>query len=160
MKTLTAKDIMSRNILTVPSDMNVHELAGFFTEKMISGAPVVNDAGTLLGVVSLADIVRNDERRVTIAGEAMASEYYLSGWEDELSSDDMQELHLEANADLTVAEIMTPLLFKVSEMQPISELADTMISGRIHRLLVTRDDKIVGIITTLDMLKAIREYTS
>jgi signal-transduction protein with cAMP-binding, CBS, and nucleotidyltransferase domain len=37
-------------------------------------------------------------------------------------------------------------------------MADAMIGGRIHRLIVTRDDQVVGIVTTLDMLKAIREY--
>ncbi|MFQ5675044.1 MAG: CBS domain-containing protein, partial [bacterium] len=63
MKTLRAKDVMNTNVLTVNNDMTVHELALFFTENMISGAPVVDEAGKLLGVVSLSDIVRNDDRR-------------------------------------------------------------------------------------------------
>ena len=59
MKHLKAKDIMNSDVLTVRDDMTVHELANFFTDKMISGAPVVNNMGQLLGVVSLSDIVRN-----------------------------------------------------------------------------------------------------
>lgn len=160
MKSLTAKDIMNRNVISVSSDLSVHELATFFTENMISGAPVVNEQSELIGVVSLADIVRNDDRRAKIAQSHLESDYYLHGWENELSREDMEELHVEENEDLTVREIMTPLLFQVSEEQPLSELADTMIGGRIHRLLVTKNNKVVGIITTLDMLKAIRKYAN
>ena len=138
----------------------MHELANFFTEKMISGAPVVNKDGKLVGVVSLSDIVRNDERRTAIVNDKQESDYYLSGWEDNLNSDEIQELHLEEDDSLTVRNIMTPLIFKVKETELISAMSDIMIGGRIHRLLVTRDEKVVGIITTLDMLKAIRDHAN
>lgn len=159
MKDITAKDIMNPNVISVPLEMTVRQLTNFFTEKMISGAPVTDEGGKLLGVVSLSDIVRNDERRSAIVKDTEERSYYLHGWEDDLDVDEVQELHLEIGDDLTVKEIMTPLIFKVTETERISEMADIMISGRIHRLFVTRDDKVVGIITSLDMLKAIREYT-
>lgn len=158
MKNLIAKDIMNPSVISVEEDLSVHELANFFTEKMISGAPVVNKDGKLVGVVSLSDIVRNDERRTAIVNDKQESDYYLSGWEDNLNSDEIQELHLEEDDSLTVRNIMTPLIFKVKETELISAMSDIMIGGRIHRLLVTRDEKVVGIITTLDMLKAIRDH--
>lgn len=158
MKNLIAKDIMNPSIISVEEDFSVHELANFFTDKMISGAPVVNKDGKLVGVVSLSDIVRNDERRTAIVTDKKESDYYLSGWEDNLNSDEIQELHLEEDDSLTVRNIMTPLIFKVEETELISTMSDIMIGGRIHRLLVTRDEKVVGIITTLDMLKAIRDH--
>ncbi len=160
MKNLIAKDIMNPSVISVEEDLSVHELANFFTEKMISGAPVVNKDGKLVGVVSLSDIVRNDERRMAIVNDKQESDYYLSGWEDNLNSDEIQELHLEEDDSLTVRNIMTPLIFKVKETEPISAMSDIMIGGRIHRLLVTRDEKVVGIITTLDMLKAIRDHAN
>ena len=160
MKNLIAKDIMNPSVISVEEDLSVHELANFFTEKMISGAPVVNKDGKLVGVVSLSDIVRNDERRTAIVNDKQESDYYLSGWEDNLNSDEIQELHLEEDDSLTVRNIMTPLIFKVKETELISAMSDIMIGGRIHRLLVTRDEKVVGIITTLDMLKAIREHAN
>jgi len=159
MKELTAKDIMNPDVVSVSIDMTVHALAGFFTEKMISGAPVIDETNKLIGVVSTADIVRNDDRRTKIAHEKHDANYYLHGWEDELNADEMEDFHVEEDEDLTVSQIMTPLLFKVNEDQPISELADMMIKGRIHRLLVAHQEEVVGIITTLDMLNAIREYT-
>ncbi len=160
MKNLIAKDIMNPSVISVEEDLSVHELANFFTEKMISGAPVVNKDGKLVGVVSLSDIVRNDERRTAIVNDKQESDYYLSGWEDNLNSDEIQELHLEEDDSLTVRNIMTPLIFKVKETELISAMSDIMIGGRIHRLLVTRDEKVVGIITTLDMLKAIRDHAN
>ena len=160
MKNLIAKDIMNPSVISVEEDLSVHELANFFTEKMISGAPVVNKDGKLVGVVSLSDIVRNDERRTAIVNDKRESDYYLSGWEDNLNSDEIQELHLEEDDSLTVRNLMTPLIFKVKETELISAMSDIMIGGRIHRLLVTRDEKVVGIITTLDMLKAIRDHAN
>ncbi len=159
MKKLTAKDIMTTDVITVRDDMNVHDLANFFTEEMISGAPVVDEDNRLIGVVSVSDIVRNDMRRSTIIAGDRENNYYLQGWQDNFDESDLKELHLEKDDGLTVADIMTPLLFKVSEAAAIAEMADIMIKGRIHRLLVTRDDKVVGIITTLDMLTTMRAFT-
>lgn len=158
MKNLTAKDIMNTEVFTVRDDMTVHELAIFFTEKMISGAPVVNKDNKLIGVVSLSDIVRNDAQRSAIIKTEHESDFYLSGWEDELNEEDLHELHLEKDDGMSVGEIMTPIIFQVPETTPITDMADTMINGRIHRLLVTKEERVLGIVTTLDMLKAMRAY--
>jgi CBS domain-containing protein len=45
----------------------------------------------------------------------------------------------------------------VSETATVGEVADVMINGRIHRVIVTRDDRVVGIVTTLDLLRALRD---
>jgi CBS domain-containing protein len=65
----------------------------------------------------------------------------------------MVKLHVEENESLPVREIMTPTIYTVPEDTPISDIAKAMVAGRIHRLLVTRGTRLVGIITTLDMLK-------
>ncbi len=159
MKSLTAKDIMNPKVITVPAEMTVHELASFFTETMISGAPVVDANNKLVGVVSLSDIVRHDGHRSAIRQTDNTANYYLHGWEDDLDESDIHEFHVEEDEGLTVADIMTPVIFKVSEATEITEMAETMINGRIHRLIVTRGDEVVGIVTTLDMLKTVRSYT-
>ena len=58
---------------------------------------------------------------------------------------------------LTVRVILTPAVYTVPEDTPTSRIAQTMISGRIHRLLVTRNEEVVGIVTSLDMLKLLCE---
>jgi CBS domain-containing protein len=55
-----------------------------------------------------------------------------------------------------VRDIMTPMIFSVSEDTSVQEVAETMLKGRIHRVFVTRDNKLAGIVTALDMLKVIR----
>lgn len=50
---------------------------------------------------------------------------------------------------------MTPFVYRVQEDAPIAELADIMVSGRIHRLFVTREDTIVRVVSALDILKTL-----
>jgi CBS domain-containing protein len=157
-KKLTAKDIMNPEVITVRDDLTVQELADLFTERMISGAPVVDDDGRLVGVVSLSDVVRAGGRKSGLRSNASPADYYTSGWENSVGDDELEELHVENDGDQLVRDIMTPTIFEVPESMPIGEMADTMIRGRIHRLIVTRGDHVVGIVSTLDMLKAIRSH--
>jgi CBS domain-containing protein len=155
MKDLIAKDIMISEVIVVRDDMSVSELAATLMSNMISGAPVVNNSGALVGVVSATDIVRGDALR---ASEVRASSsYYLSGWEDQMDKEELRAFRVVESEGLLVRDIMTPLIFSVSENATIGEMADVMIKGRIHRLIVTRDDQVVGIVTTLDLLRALRD---
>jgi predicted transcriptional regulator len=157
MKYLTAKDVMNPHIISVPADWTIEELAQFLIDKAITGAPVVSESGKLVGVVSLTDIVRHDSLAEMELRANEPHDYYLHGWEDRLTPEDLSSFHVEEKPQVFVRDIMTPLIFKVNENTPIQEVADTMIGGRVHRLLVTRGEKIVGIVTTMDMLKVIRE---
>jgi len=152
---LTAEDIMTPDVITVGAHMTVQELSDVFSEHMISGAPVVDEGGKMIGVVSVSDVARKGARRV---GNVRA-DYYLHGWEDHLDVDDLRGLHIEAQDEL-VRDIMTPVVFTVSREATLDEMAETMIGGRVHRLVVTKDDRVVGIVTTLDMLKVLRDQRS
>jgi CBS domain-containing protein len=154
---LTAKDIMNPDVVLVYSDMSVHELAAKLTEHGISGAPVLDRDGFLVGVVSLSDIVANDGHRSSIRGGEHVGDFFLQGWEDDLDETELRPFHVVDDDDgMTVADILTSVIYKVDETTDIAAMADTMIQGRIHRLVVTRDDAVVGIVSTLDMLKALR----
>jgi predicted transcriptional regulator len=157
MRSLTAKDIMNQHVVSVPADWTLEELAQFLIDKAISGAPVKDENGKLIGVVSLTDIVRHDSLAEMDLRADTPSDYYLHGWESHLAPEDLSSFHVEEKAQLTVRDLMTPIIFKVDENTPIYDVADVMLGGRIHRLLVTRGEQIVGIVTTMDMLKAIRE---
>jgi CBS domain-containing protein len=74
-----------------------------------------------------------------------------------LAPEDLSAFHIEEKTQMTVRDLMTPIIFKVDENTPIQDVADVMLGGRIHRLLVTRGEQIVGIVTTMDMLKVIKE---
>ncbi len=153
MKDLKARDIMNTDVLSVRDDMTVQELAGFLTEREILGAPVVDSEGEVVGVVSCTDIAQSTSTGANILLERSTPGFYEHGWEDKLGPDELERLHLEENESLPVKEIMTPTIYTVPEDTPISDIAKAMVAGRIHRLLVTRGTRLVGIITTLDMLK-------
>jgi CBS domain-containing protein len=103
-------------------------------------------------VVSATDIAENEVEGVEFVPDPASPDSYVRGWEDKLNPEDLRRLHMEGRTR-QVRDIMTPAVYTVEEDTPVSSLAKTMIAGRVHRLLVMRDQNIVGIVTTLDMLK-------
>jgi CBS domain-containing protein len=147
--TPTAKDVMNPVVLTVRDDMTVRELATFLTENEISGAPVLDPRGKLAGVVSLRDIVESTAEGAEETDER--PRVSKMGWGDRMTPSELSQMHLE-NEGLLVREIMTPSVYTVTEDTPVAKVAETMIRGHIHRLVVTRRREAVGIISTLDLL--------
>jgi CBS domain-containing protein len=152
MPQLNAADVMSTQVLAVRPDMSVHELAAFLTENQITGAPVLDAHGRLVGVVSETDIAECESDRAELVRDRSDPEFDLRGWEDKANVEDMRELHVEGG-DLAVRDIMTPAAYTIPHDTPVSKVAQTMVAGRIHRLLVTRASRVVGIVTSLDLLK-------
>jgi CBS domain-containing protein len=147
MRPITASDLMNPEVLTVRDDMSVRDLALFLIENEISGAPVADAEGRLVGVVSLVDIAAVtsgvDRRRADGSG------FFGPDWDDGLDEEDMEDLDQDG---LRVADIMTPQIFSVPEDATVSQIASLMLQGHLHRLLVTREDRAIGIITTSDLL--------
>jgi CBS domain-containing protein len=158
MKELTAEDVMNRQVLTVDPDMTVHELAVFLTENQISGAPVTDRSGRLLGVVSLTDIAESEVDRTELASKGGDPVEEVRGWEEEATADELRGLHVESGG-VVVRDIMTPTAYTVLPDTPVSQLARTMIAGRIHRLMVVREHRVLGIVTSLDLLKLLTGET-
>ncbi|WP_455365517.1 CBS domain-containing protein [Kaarinaea lacus] len=151
----TVKDIMTTNVQSVKDDWSLETLSQFFFDKQISGAPVVDTNDKLVGVVSLSDLTRNHTLPV-FHSEDSGHDYYqhtrsVSG----ISEEDLSRLKLETQSMVTVKDIMTPMVFEITEDTSIEKVAETMLKGHIHRVMVTRDKKLVGIVTTMDMLKTI-----
>jgi CBS domain-containing protein len=151
MKELVASDVMQSPVLAVRPDLTVRELAIFLTENQISGAPVMDGQGRLQGVVSLSDIAQGGADEGGLALNESDPDASVHGWEEEATSDEMRELHVEG-AEALVRDIMTPTAFVVPDDTPVSRVARTMVAGRIHRLLVVRGRSVVGIVTSLDLL--------
>jgi len=140
MRRATAKDVMNSEILSVRDDLTVPELAAFLAENLITGAPVVDGSGAFVGVVSVTDIA---------GAEAEASDWRPG---DRAALGELSGLHVEGEGR-QVRDVMTPTLYTVTEDTPAVELARAMITGRVHRLFVTRKGQVVGIVTSLDLLR-------
>lgn len=150
MRLITASDLMNPRVLTIRHDMKVPELANFLVANDISGAPVEDGSGKLVGVVSLndlAEVLADDGEEDGDRGAV----FFASEWDEGLSADEIEDLPADAT-ELTVADIMTPEVYTVNEETPVSEIAEAMIANHVHRLLVTREDRVVGIISTSDLL--------
>ena len=132
MNKITAKDIMSKDIIWVKASTSLEDLAMLFCERSITGEPVMDDVGQVVGVVSRSDVV-NYTNALAERGEGL-------------------DLSLA-----TVKDIMTPTIFSVEETASLLSLIETMIEHDVHRLMVKRSEQIVGIITTGDLLRVIAE---
>ena len=64
--------------------------------------------------------------------------------------------HAEQETSATVRDLMTPMIFEVDENASIEEVADTMVKGHIHRLFVTHNKQIAGVVSALDMVEFLR----
>ena len=154
MEKTTAGDIMTRGVLTVDADWSVAELATFLEDHAISGAPVVDRNGAVLGVVSVTDIARGG----TTTNETAEGPhpFYSQGIERALAREEISRFRVVEDSS-TVRDIMTPMIFSVYPSTSVREVADTMIRGRIHRLYVMDGPQLVGVISSLDMLTLVRD---
>lgn len=162
MRPITAADLMNPEVLTVPEDLSVRELAGFLMDHEITGAPVVDREGRLVGVVSVVDIADaaageedDDGAGGSPPGSAGApGAFHATGFGEELSPEALEALgpFEDPAGEMRVGEIMNPEFYSVPEDATVSEVASTMLNNHVHRLLVIEEGRVAGIITTSDLL--------
>ena len=154
---ITVSDVMQRDVLAAEGDWSLEELADFLVDNGISGAPVIAANEKLVGVVSLTDIVRQNRLQDHSTDREDTHDVYLFDLDRRMGREELREMHIQVESTVQVQDIMTPMIFSVNEDTGVQEVADTMLRGRIHRVFVTRDGKLSGIVTALDMLKVIRD---
>lgn len=180
---VTVRDLMQRDVVTAPPEMTARELARVLADEGISGLPVVTESGAVLGVASSSDLVRlaaeEQEIRITSAHwvpDVRGAVVDVDG-ADTLDDDDdpfssfflpedapvlSPEWHLADESEgpldrLTVSDIMTPVSFSVRPEASVVELAEFLVRGRIHRAVVLEDGRLLGIVTTMDVLRALAD---
>ena len=156
MRPITAADLMNPQVLAVRDDMTVRALAAFLVDHEVSGAPVENGDGRLVGVVSVVEIAEAVVERGDLAapGAEGANGAETAETPETPENDDEDDLSLLPLTDdeLLVRDIMTPAVHSVTEDATVSEIASRMLDSHVHRLLVTSESRPVGIITTSDLL--------
>lgn len=156
MKNITASEIMTPDVLTVAGDLPVNRIVELLADHAISGVPVVSEEGKPIGIVSLTDLARSGKiLEKSRDGEVPA--YYREGLGRRVARDDMALLRVAEESATTARDVMTPMVFSVDATTPVQEVADAMIRGRIHRVLVTRAGAMVGIISSMDLLPLVRD---
>ena len=123
MKRLTAKDVMNKDVLSVGMDWSIEYLTDFLVENGISGAPVTSEDGKLVGVVSLTDIVRHSSLPGNTSQLNSPYDYYRHGLEHHYATEDIRSLNIGTEALDTVRDIMTPMVFDVTEDMKVKQVA-------------------------------------
>jgi predicted transcriptional regulator len=158
MTDLTAKDIMNPNVVWVPDRLPVSEATKLFVDRGISGAPVVDSDGEMIGVVSLRDIAFASLLKSAPNRSKKDMTYYTRGWEHPLTRREVNALESAVDRELEVKDIMTPLVVTVHKDAGIGEVADMMLMSKVHRVVVTDGDELEGIVTTTDVIRALRSF--
>ena len=143
---MRAHQIMTKPVITVTPDATVLEAAEIMLRQRISGLPVVDAAGKLVGIVSEGDFIRRGEIGTERRRGALLRFIFGAG---KLASDFVQEHGGK------ISEIMTPAPVTVTEDTPLADIVDLMEKRNVKRLPVLRDDKIVGIVTRANLLQAV-----
>lgn len=148
----TVADVMHTRVVTIDPEATAEEAARLMTKHQVTGLPVVNERRRPIGVISATDLVRNEPLLEAVASQAVPKYYVEPQPERELFVDRM--MHDEAG-HVRVRELMTPVAFAVDRATPIAEAARIMLRRRIHRLLVTCGGALCGIVSALDLLRAL-----
>lgn len=148
MKTRRVEDLMVREVRTVRSDADVHELMKLLLKERIHGVPVVDPDARIVGVVSQTDLLAWHFAN----GVDAVSFYEDSGQEPP------EGLRITDIRTADVEEVMSPVVHCICPDQPVTLAAARMIDRKIHRLIVV-DEKaqVLGILSAADLLRAIPE---
>src|SRR3989338_4366675 len=134
LKDIQASEIMQTHVVKASMNMKVSELEELFAAKKITGVPVVDDFGKLVGVVSETDIVRSDVDGTRTREDTHP--YFKGVWEGDFPE---ESVDLEAYEDLsgkTVEDIMTPWTVTARENSSVTDLAKTMVDRSVHKALI------------------------
>jgi CBS domain-containing protein len=143
---MRAKDIMTRNVLTVRPDAKVQDIAKLFVEKHISGLPVVDAAGKLLGIVSEGDLMRRSETG-TIGRRSWWLEVFAS-------REDLAQTFVKMHAQ-SARDVMSSPAVTVEADTPLADVAKLLEQRRIKRVPVLFQGKLVGIISRANLMQAL-----
>jgi CBS domain-containing protein len=146
---LVAADIMSSPVVTVTPKTTLSAIAKLLWEHHISAVPVLDDAGTVVGIVSEADVVKPFRESIR-ARRSWWLEAIAEG--EDLPKDFLQYLRQETH---TAADIMEPQVVTADYQMTIPELAEVAMTNGVRRLPILRDGKLVGIVSRADLVGVI-----
>jgi CBS domain-containing protein len=144
-----ATDIMTSSVITVTTETSVQELARIFSLHNISGVPVVDTAGDLIGVVTENDLIDQTKKlHIPTVVAILDSIFYLE-------NPGKMEKEMKKIAGTTVLDIYSSDPMTVNEEATLEEIATIMAEKNVHTLPVVRERKLVGVIGKKDIIKTL-----
>lgn len=146
---MNAKDIMTKDVVTVTKEITIEELARLFTKHDISGAPVVDKDGKLTGIVTENDLIKMEQRlHIPTVVTIFDAVIYLGS--SKKFEEDIKRMAATKVEDIYRKEVVT-----IDENATLEEIATIMCEKNIHHIPIIKKGKLVGIIGKKDIVKAI-----
>ncbi len=148
MDQLTARDIMRKEVVTIGADASVRELAELLSQHKVSGVPVLDPEGRVVGVATEGDVIYQDVE--------LHFPHYVQFLDSVIYVDSIRrfEERFRKAYGTKVADIMSDEVVSVEPDTSIRDIATEMVERDINRVPVVEDGKLVGIITRGDVVKA------
>lgn len=146
---MQAKDIMSKEVITVHPDTSVEEIAKILIEHHISGVPVIDEEHQLIGIVTEGDLLHQETApRLPGVFSILGGFIYFNGVER--YKDDFKKL-----SATKASEIMTSNVITIREDMDVHDIATIFVNKNINRVPVVRNKKLMGIVSRADILKSL-----
>lgn len=159
MSAKTARDLMRTEIQSVSPYMPLPDLERLFIEEKVGGFPVVSD-GRLVGIISRSDVIR--QLCVEQSLSESISDYYREFATEINMDDDLEAIATRVGRrieQLRVQDLMMTGLLTVPPDAAVDEVARLLVDHHVHRVLVTDDGQLLGIISSLDLVKLLAGET-
>ena len=145
---LTVADVMTREVITVRKTTTIRELAELFATHRISSAPVVDDRGDLIGIVTESDLVEQDKSL------HIPTVISIFDWVIYLESDKKFEKELKKMSGRTVGDIYSPDVVTVSPEATAADVADIFSRKKVTAVPVVEGGRLVGIVARIDLIRS------
>ncbi len=146
---LTAKDIMTKEVITVKPDTSIEDLASILVKHGISGVPVVDDSGALYGIVTENDLIsRNRRLHIPTVVSFLDAAIYLET--SRKFEEDVKRL-----AATRVSEICGRKVLTITEDTSVVDIATIMDEKKVHLLPVVKAGKLTGIVGKRDVVRSV-----
>ena len=181
---LKVREIMTPNVYTLAPETTLRNAVSLFTERHVGGAPVVT-GGRVVGAVSMTDILdlqadgvaeprdcdtqieqgnaADDELSSWSGDDDPPASYFAKLWRDVSGAEAEDQVEasppeLDLLGEHTVSDAMSRRVCRISPDADVSEAADYMKRAGIHRMFVMEGERLVGIVTTMDIARAVAEH--
>ncbi len=147
----TARDIMQTRVVTVSPDAPLRAVQSALIAEGIHGAPVVDEQGVVVGVISSTDLLRAASEAADIA----SAEPTYFRYDLELHGSDWGRAPADLSErlpDSRVSDVMTTEILAVTPDAPISGIARVLRENAVHRVLVIENGELCGIVSAMDLI--------
>lgn len=146
---MKVSDIMTRRVISVPPEATIVDAARLMLKNHISGLPVINDKGELVGIISEGDFLRRPETGTERKRSAWLAAFF--------GPDKFAEAYVHSHG-IKVHEVMAPKPVTVGEDTPLDQVVHLMETHDIKRLPVLRSGKVVGIVSRANLMRALASH--